>query len=191
MQPTTLKEDILSIHIREDDTSSIIMNKIDNYCLLYSKYAGVRFAIKFFYLFLKQLKQNKEKFDCCFGSDCGANLVKALDIAIIVFKLIFPNENFNLYINTFLSVTNHYVTEYYRPDIKTKTQQRIIDNLSSAYWKIAVAFSNAFIGYDKYVDKDGDVLFMSDNFRKILDNDVYISSASIRNTFPLCIERST
>lgn len=100
--------------------------------------------------------------------------------------MIFPNENFNLYINTFLSVTNHYITDYYRPDIKTKTQQRIIDNLSSAYWKIAVAFSNAFIGYDKYVDKDGDVLFMSDNFRKLLDKDVYISSASIRNTFPLC-----
>lgn len=60
MQPTTLKEDILSIYIREDDTSSIIMKKIDNYCLLHSKYTGVRFAIKFFYLFLKQLKQNKK-----------------------------------------------------------------------------------------------------------------------------------
>lgn len=188
MQPTTLKEDILSIHIREDDTSHLIMKKIDNYCLLHSKYAGVRFAIKFYYLFLKQLKQNKEKFDCYSVSDCGANLVKALDIAIIVFKLIFPNENSNLYINTFLSVTNHYVTDYYRPDIKTKTQQRIIDNLSSAYWKIAVAFSNAFIGYDKYVDKDGDILFMSNNFRMLLDKNVYISSASIKNTLPLCIE---
>lgn len=186
MQPTTLKEDILSIYIREDDTSSIIMKKIDNYCLLHSKFVGVRFAIKFYYLFFNQLKQNNEKFDCYSGCDCGENLVKALDIAIIVFRLIFPNENFNLYINTFLSVTNHYITDYYRPDIKTKTQQRIIDNMTLPYWKIAIAFSNAFIGYDKYVDKDGDVLFMSDNFRKLLDKDVYISSASIRNTFPLC-----
>lgn len=32
--------------------------------------------------------------------------------------------------------------------------------------KIATAFCNAGFGYDKYIDKDGDILFISEKFKK-------------------------
>lgn len=56
--------------------------------------------------------------------------------------------------------------------------------------KVALAFCNAAFGFDKYVDKDGDILFMSNKFREVTDKycDIYYtSSAAINRMLPTLV----
>lgn len=55
--------------------------------------------------------------------------------------------------------------------------------------KIATAFCNACVGYDKYIYKDGDILFISKNFKKCtyMQEDTYTSSAATNKLLPVLV----
>ena len=55
--------------------------------------------------------------------------------------------------------------------------------------KIAIALCNAGIGYDKYIDKDGDILFISERFRNCgyLYDKIRTSSAATNKLLPVLV----
>ena len=55
--------------------------------------------------------------------------------------------------------------------------------------KIATAFCNAGVGYDKYIDKDGDILFISEKFKKCayMQEYTYTSSAATNKLLPVLV----
>ena len=57
--------------------------------------------------------------------------------------------------------------------------------------KIATAFCNAGVGYYKYIDKDGDILFISEKFKKCayMQEDTYTSSAATNKLLPVLVLR--
>ena len=48
----TLREEILSVNIKKDNTYDEILDIIDDYCLKNHKNTSIRFALGFYYLFL-------------------------------------------------------------------------------------------------------------------------------------------
>ena len=55
--------------------------------------------------------------------------------------------------------------------------------------KIATAFCNVGVGYDKYIDKDGDILFISEKFKKCayMQEYTYTSSAATNKLLPVLV----
>lgn len=167
----TLKDEILSITIRDYSSCNMIAQYISDYCKERHINTSTRFAILFYYLFVAKMKENIIPDDY-------------FDVAInILHTYIERYINNKIYTNTFIYIANIYETA------PQKNDPYIIDNLSSHYVKIAVAFSNVFLGYDRYVDKDGDILFISNNFKSAIyynKNKSHCTSLADKNKiFPL------
>lgn len=65
----------------------------------------------------------------------------------------------------------------------------IMYHIALPHVKIATAFCNAGVGYDKYIDKDGDILFISEKFKKCayMQEDTYTSSAATNKLLPVLV----
>ena len=65
----------------------------------------------------------------------------------------------------------------------------IMYHIALPHVKIATAFCNAGVGYDKYIDKDGDILFISEKFKKCayMQEYTYTSSAATNKLLPVLV----
>ena len=59
----TLREEILSVNIKKDNTYDEILDIIDDYCRKNHKNTSIRFALGFYYLFLAKVDREAENYD--------------------------------------------------------------------------------------------------------------------------------
>ena len=98
----TLREEILSVNIKKDNTYDEILDIIDDYCHKNHKNTSIRFAIGFYYLFIAAVERGSLL--------CDDGLGLASDIFILLYPEITVRTSSKYpYINTFLHVTNMYI----------------------------------------------------------------------------------
>ena len=177
-----LREEILSINIKKDNTYDEILDIIDDYCRKNHKNTSIRFAIGFYYLFIAAVERGSLL--------CDDGLGLASDIFILLYPEITVRTSSKYpYINTFLHVTNMYIEPFGWWARRLGGGKYIMYHIALPHIKIAIALCNAGIGYDKYIDKDGDILFISERFRNCgyLYDKIHTSSAAINRMLPALV----
>lgn len=172
----TLREEILSVNIKKDNTYDEILDIIDDYCHKNHKNTSIRFAIGFYYLFIAAVERGSLL--------CDDGLGLASDIFILLYPEITVRTSSQYpYINTFLHVTNMYIDPMGWWARRLKSEKYIMYHIDLPHMKVALAFCNAAFGFDRYVDKDGDILFMSNKFREVTSKycDIYYNSSTATN----------
>ena len=90
----TLREEILSVNIKKDNTYDEILDIIDDYCHKNHKNTSIRFAIGFYYLFIAAVERGSLL--------CDDGLGLASDIFILLYPEITVRTSSKYpYINTF------------------------------------------------------------------------------------------
>lgn len=177
----TLREEILSANIKKDSTYDEIINTVDDYCRKHHKNTSIRFALGFYYLFLTKADKELEDY------------YEDLHMVIDVFGLLSKNTKYkfvsSIYADTFLHIINVYLDPFGWWSRRLGGSKYIMYHIALPHVKIATAFCNAGVGYDKYIDKDGDILFISENFKKCayMQEDTYTSSAATNKLLPVLV----
>ena len=177
----TLREEILSVNIKKDSTYDEILNTVDDYCRKNHKNTSIRFAIGFYYLFLTKADRESEDY------------YEDLHMVIDVFGLLSKNTKYKfvsrIYADTFLHIINMYLEPFGWWSRRLGGSKYIMYHIALPHVKIATAFCNAGVGYDKYIDKDGDILFISENFKKCayMQDGIYTSSAATNRILPVLV----
>ncbi len=176
-----LREEILSINIKKDNTYDEILDIIDDYCRKNHKNTSIRFALGFYYLFLAKVYREAENYD------------EDLHMILDIFKLLAKNKRYghvsDVYADTFLHIINMYIDPIGWWARRLGGGKYIMYHIALPHIKIAIALCNAGIGCDKYIDKDGDILFISERFRNCgyLYDKIHTSSAAINRMLPALV----
>ena len=173
----TLREEILSVNVKNDSTLDEIINTVDDYCRKNHKNTSIRFALGFYYLFIAAVERGALLYD------------DGLGVAVDIFNILYPKRaaetafQYPYYVNTFLHVTNMYIDPMGWWARLLKGEKYIMYHIDLPHMKVALAFVNAADGCDRYVDKDGDILFMSNKFREVTSKycDIYYTSSTATN----------
>lgn len=121
------------------------------------------------------------------------NYDEDLHMIIDIFKLLAKNKRYghvsDVYADTFLHIINMYIEPFGWWARRLGGGKYIMYHIALPHIKIAIALCNAGIGYDKYIDKDGDILFISECFRNCayLYDKIHTSSAATNKLLPVLV----
>ena len=76
----TLREEILSVNIKKDNTYDEILDIIDDYCRKNHKNTSIRFALGFYYLFIAAVERGALLYD------------DGLGVAVSIFNILYPKR---------------------------------------------------------------------------------------------------